>query len=255
MGFQRDPDEAILDELVALSERPERDLLQFRSQAGAQQYLRLYRIFRRHVPTGSRVLDWGSGNGHFSYFLGRAGYRATGFSLEGHGFESWLGNPDYRFFAGDLSEPVALPFGNAAFDAVASVGVLEHVRETGGNELESLREIVRCLRPGGVFVCYHFPNRTSAIDWMASRVPGKHHHRYRYDRSAIEALVEAAGLELLEIERYGILPRNSGHRIFGPLRKAHAPARLWDAADRALGAVLAPLCQNFLFVARKPKTG
>jgi SAM-dependent methyltransferase len=252
MGFHPDDDQTILDELVTLAERPERDLLQFRSQAGAHQYLRLYRTFRRQVPAGSKVLDWGSGNGHFSYFLGRAGYRATGFSLEGYGFESWLCVPHYRFVAGSLDDPVSLPFECDLFDAVASVGVLEHVRETGGDEVRSLREIARCMRPGGIFVCYHFPNRTSWIDWLAARVPGKHHHRYRYDRAAIAALVDAAGLELLEVERYGILPRNSGHLIFGPFRKTHASARLWDWLDGVLGAVLAPLCQNFLFVARKP---
>src|SRR5439155_25510036 len=75
----RDPDQAILEELVALASRPERQLLQFRSLVGAHQYLGLYRLVRRYVPAGGSVLDWGTGNGHFSYFLVRAGYRATGF--------------------------------------------------------------------------------------------------------------------------------------------------------------------------------
>ncbi len=37
------------------------------------QYRPLYRAMRKYVKPGAHVLDWGSGNGHFSYFLLRAG--------------------------------------------------------------------------------------------------------------------------------------------------------------------------------------
>jgi SAM-dependent methyltransferase len=212
----------------------------------------LYRLIRRYVPAGAAVLDWGAGNGHFSFFLARAGYRATGFGFDGDAFRSWLGDAAYRFVAGSAADPVTIPFEAASFDAVASVGVLEHVRETGGTEAASLREIARVLKPGGVFIAYHFPNRTSWIDWAASRVPGKHHHRYRYGAADIAALVSAAGLEAVARSRYGILPRNSLHRVLGPLADAPAPTAAYDALDATLGAVLAPWCQNWWFVARKP---
>jgi hypothetical protein len=42
---------------------------------------------------------------------------------------------------------VMLPFPDTCFDAVASVGVLEHVRETGGNELASLARSLACFAP------------------------------------------------------------------------------------------------------------
>jgi SAM-dependent methyltransferase len=247
-------DEVILSDLVRLAhEDPGRKLEQFASLAGAHQYRRLYRLFRRHVPPGATVLDWGSGNGHFSYFLTRAGYRATGFSLEGYWFRDWLGDPGYSLASGTPDDPVTLPFPAASFDAVASVGVLEHVRETGGSEGASLREIARVLRPAGVFVCYHLPNRHSLIESLARRLPGKYHHLWRYTRRDVEALVRGADLELLEVRRYGLLPRNSAHRLLGPLRAARAAARLWDAADAALGFLLSPLCENYCFVARKPR--
>jgi hypothetical protein len=48
------------------------------------------------------------------------------------------------------------------------------------------------------------------------------------------------------------VPRNSLHRALGPLRSSAFPANLWDALDAALGVPLAPLAQNWVFVARKP---
>lgn len=249
-ALERNPsDDGILSELLRLAEsRPE--LMIFSALASSHQYLHLYRLVRRHVPPGSRVLDWGAGNGHFSYFLQRASYKATGFSFQPDTFRTFLPNPDYEFFAGNESEPTVLPFGNGSFDAVASVGVLEHVRETGGSEQGSLDEIRRVLRPGGLFVCYHFPNATSWIDLAARTVPGKHFHIHRYRQLDIRRLTQAAGLELLEWRRYGILPRNMWHRAPRSLRRSRLVARAWDALDVLLAAPLGPLCQNYCFVAR-----
>ncbi|HEU4725743.1 MAG TPA: hypothetical protein VFU59_10665, partial [Candidatus Eisenbacteria bacterium] len=64
VGTGAAPDDAILDELVDMARRhPERQLLQFRSRIGANQYRRLYRLVREFTAEGAAVLDWGSGNG------------------------------------------------------------------------------------------------------------------------------------------------------------------------------------------------
>lgn len=245
-------DRAILAELAAHARAGAPEMLQFGSLAAAHQYRALYRLWRRHVPPGAEVLDWGAGNGHFSYFLARAGYRATGYSFMPFLYEPWLpkGAP-YRYVPGSEREPVALPFADESFDAVASIGVLEHVRETGGNEPGSLAEIARILRPGGRFVCWHFPNRWSWIDVVARRVPGKHRHEYRYTRGDVRRLVARAGLELLETSRYGVLPRNSAHRLLGRARDAAWAAALWNTIDGALAWPLGAVAQNHCFVARK----
>jgi len=88
------------------------------------------------------------------------------------------------------------------------VGVLEHVRETGGSEVGSLREILRILKLDGVFVCYHLPNQFSLIEFIASLLSNKY-HKYRYTRQSIETLCQQSGFELLEIHSM-VLPKYVG---------------------------------------------
>lgn len=245
-------DTAVLAELARLARGAAPELDQFGSLAAAHQYLRLYKLWRRYVPAGAEVLDWGAGRGHFTYFLLRSGYRPTAYSFLSSDFERWLPKGPFRFVPGSEQEPVHLPFGDASFDAVASIGVLEHVRETGGDESKSLAEIARVLKPGGVFVCWHFPNRWSWIDLLARRVPGKHRHHWRYTRGDVRRLVAGAGLELAETGRYGVLPRNTAHRLLGRARDAAWAANLWDGLDALLGVPLGAIAQNHYAVARKP---
>lgn len=246
-------DDAIFRELMRIRETDPStaDLLQFRSMVTAAQYRRLYRLTRRLVPAGSEVLDWGCGNGHFSYALKRMGHRVSGFAFEDFALRRHLGS-DYDFKLGEAGEPVRLPYPENRFDAVFSVGVLEHVREFEGDEAGSLREIRRVLRPGGHFVCYHFPNRNSLVERVNGST-GRHTHLYRYTADDVRRLSAESGMELVEVRRYAALPRNVFGRLPVPLSGWGSLARAYDAADAVLGTVMSPVCQNYLFVARKPR--
>lgn len=236
---------------------------QLLSLTSASQYRGLHDLTRRLVPAGSHVLDWGCGRGHFSFWLLRAGYRVTAYSLEDPPeiFASLDTNLASRleFVRGSLDSPVELPFEGEAFDAVFSVGVLEHVRETGGSEDEALLEIRRILKPGGLLVVWHFPNRRSlieAVSRMIHRHPGAedefHYHLYRYSAHDIARLAEAADFELVGTARYGFLPRNSWNRLPKRLHRSKILTRMVDAADFALSLAFSPFVQNHSFVARKP---
>lgn len=244
--------DAIFLELRDLQREPEcADLLQYRGVVTAHQYRRLIDLVRAFVPAGAEVLDWGCGNGHFSFILERLGYHPTGYSFEDFGLRRHL-SAGYPFVMASPDSPALLPFEEGSFDAVVSVGVLEHVRETGGTEEGSLAEIRRVLRPGGSFVCYHLPNRYSWIE-MANRViPGQHRHRYRYTADSIRRLCRGAGLEPISIESYGALPRNMWSRAPDGLRNSPAVAVAWDGLDRGLGLAMRSVCQNFAFTAVKP---
>lgn len=231
------------------------------SEASAHQYSKLYSLTAKHVPAGARVLDWGCGRGHFSYSLVRSGFRVTAYSLEPPPeiFEGLTPSDRARlaFVRGGLDEPRRLPFEDGAFDAAFSVGVLEHVRELGGDEAASLAELRRVLAPGGVFVCYHFPNRWSWIE-AASRAlaaagaaPGPDgFHGRRFTGGDVERLCAAAGLRLLAIGRYGFLPRNSFGRLPARLRSSSLVASAVDACDAVLERLFSPVDQNYFFVAK-----
>lgn len=222
--------------------------------AGAQ-YRILHRLCRKWIPAGGRVLDWGPGTGHASIYLTRSGFDVTGFSLkEAFSYRDLLGDASYRFIAGDASEPVLLPFEDCEFDAALSVGVLEHVRELGGNELASLREIYRVLRPGGVMICTYLPNAGGWIEAFVRHRGIGDVHKYRYTPKEARAMFEAAGFKIERYGRHGILPRNRLAQVLPrALCDAEGFSRFYDAMDAVGSALLPWFVQNHLVVARRPR--
>jgi SAM-dependent methyltransferase len=230
-------------------------IMQFRARACAQQYRLPYKITQQYLTENSKVLDWGCGNGHFSFFLTEAGHEVSAYNF---------GSPTttvshlltqhakkFRYTPGNESDPVTIPFESVSMDAVVSVGVLEHVRETGGTEPQSLAEISRVLKPGGVFICVHFPNRYSWIEAGTTVFKSRHHHRYRYTRNDIQRLAENGGFEVLMIRRYNAIPRNIFSSLgFAPGSRAIAAGA--DVIDTIAAWILNPFCQNYAFVLRKP---
>ena len=171
--------------------------------------------------------------------------------MENFTFRTWLKNYHYKFVKGRVDEPILLPFKDNFFDAVASVGVLEHVWEFGGNATASMREIARVLRPQGIFICYHLPNYYSLIEYLGKLLTNKFHHKKRFKSKDIKKLAEATGFELMAIGRYGFLPRNSLGKLPNSLKFSKIIATIYDNLDNILSLVFSPFCQNYFFVARR----
>ncbi len=236
-----------------------RTVAQFRSLAQANQYRLLYRLATNYLRPGARVLDWGCGNGHFSFFLARLGASVTAYSFDSEPeIFSLLSGPQRErisFVRGSLDNPLELPFPDQTFECVFSVGVLEHVRETGGTEVGSMREIRRVLQPGGRFICYHLPNRYSYIEALSRVVRGPpdptvwKYHNYRFTKPDIQSLCKTTGFSLLELHRYGAIPRNTLGRLPGRLRCSRTLATAVNTFDVLLERALVPITQNFAFVA------
>ena len=116
-------------------------VMQFDSRLTQLQYAIPYRVTSRYINKDQKALDWGCGNGHFSYFLTSQGIQTIGYSFDEK--PTFLNNqPLFTFIKGFKNNPIILPFDDESFDFVFSVGVLEHVYETGGNESQRDRKSV-----------------------------------------------------------------------------------------------------------------
>lgn len=235
----------------------------FDNLATASQYWRVYDSFLEHVSPGSQVLDWGCGNGHFSYFLLNCGFRTESFNVNasdsynpgGCKLSDFLREQFKDAFSFKISSggPVYLPYEDESLDAVVSVGVLEHVRQEGGDEIKSLQEIHRILKKDGLFLCFHFPNKYSWVEAIARRIPAKHHHPYTFTRKNIISLNQAAGLALEKVEGYAILPRNELSRLPERIKNSAWFVKTYNAADKILRTATPPIFQNYYFLSRKRK--
>ncbi|MBV8543409.1 MAG: methyltransferase domain-containing protein [Acidobacteria bacterium] len=234
---------------------------QFQSLPAANQYRKLYELTESYVAPGSAVLDWGCGRGHFSYYLLKRGYRVTAYSLEDSPqvFTALSAEERSRLTLVRGNEAVLLPFPANSFDAAFSVGVLEHVREVGGTESGSLKELRRVLSSAGTLIAYHVPNRLSYIEALARVAYGRRYrhvaesvkfHKFRFGASNLAALVGDAGFAMAEFGRYGFLPRNSFNRLPASLRSGRRLTSAVNIADHFLERLFAPVVQNFYFVAR-----
>src|SRR5262245_54245190 len=98
----------------------------------------------------ARVADVGAGNGYFSHALGET-LRARGIDPGEHIAACDVVPQEFRY-APVRCTPIGtdgrLPFPDAAFDAVVSIEVVEHVE----NQFAFLRELARIAKPGAVVV-------------------------------------------------------------------------------------------------------
>jgi ubiquinone/menaquinone biosynthesis C-methylase UbiE len=225
-------------------------IFHFGSYISGSQYLIAYRLVSKYAKPESLVLDWGTGSGHFSFFLLSKGYKVNAFTIENECKLAYHLQNKYPFKYKILlnQDPLApLPYADETFDIVVSIGVLEHVRDTNNYEIQSLHEIRRVLKPNGIFICYHFPNKYSLIEAITKHLNSKYNHDYKYTAKAIKELNEKSNMELLEYGRYGIMPRNSLRAIPNNLLLT----RIFNSFDYLLSKLLNPFCQNYYFVSRK----
>jgi len=205
-------------------------------------------LARMYPSPETMILDWGGLYGHVTALLKERGYKNV------HNYLLDI-PPSYEIFQRVFHletryghDPNVLSLPDAAYDAVISSGVLEHVREDGkGKESLFLREIRRILKPNGTLWIWYLPNRYSLSEAL-SRFTGRWHHRYRYGQRQIVTILHRAGFDILFLIRHGFLPGTLKRRISPPL-----PVSSLFRADTLLAnlPLLRFLSANFLIVARK----
>ncbi|MCX6990531.1 MAG: class I SAM-dependent methyltransferase [Chlamydiae bacterium] len=229
----------------------------------ANQYLipcKLVAKYLTKMPRNPQVLDWGCGDGHFSFFLLNQGCFVSAYSFGELGdiagyFEKKFKNR-FQFTRSVDLEPVLIPYESNSLDAVFSIGVLEHVREFQGDELGSLKEMYRILKPEGKIFIFHLPNKISwieAITRIGIKIGlfRKHFHLYRYTMKDLEMLANAAGLRIVENELYNLFPRNFSRKDPSGISNNIVLNKLFNSLEKLLSVIFKAFSQNHYVVLEK----
>ena len=159
-----------------------------------------------------RLLEVGGGTGHLLQRARDRGYQVAAIEPNpecASGLEA-LGIPVER----RLVEESEMPDGSA--DVVFHVDLLSHFPDP----VRALRAMKRIASPGGL-LCFEvgvFGGLARGwYPWIGR--PGFPEHLWFYSESAIESVMERAGLEIVERKRFGLFPStilsSVGRRLFG----------------------------------------
>ena len=178
-----------------------------------------------------QILDWGCGKGHVTYLLSRMG--ATPVSCDASGVpESSFGHEtpildQYRIQVEELNHEYELPFASGSIDVALSFGVLEHVPR----DLDSLLQLHRVLRSGGLLFCFNLPYTFSWTQRLA-HARGQFYHDRLYSKTRVRELLDASDFKLLDLWHRQLLPKNNvryrRYRLFETIDQfltEHTPLR------------------------------
>ncbi|HMF54505.1 MAG TPA: class I SAM-dependent methyltransferase [Edaphobacter sp.] len=185
--------------------------------AGQNLYVYLSRFVKemseRHFgrPFGEiTVLDWGCGKGQMSKLIRDLNPKQIdSCDLLTNNDDSAFGQKTpiidrFGIQVKPLEHEYVLPYEDASFDVILSVGVLEHVPK----ERASLLEIMRVLKPGGLFFCFFLPTNLSWTQKLA-HLRGNFYHDRFYNEQLIKELTKEAGLEILDFWYRQFFPKNN----------------------------------------------
>ena len=159
--------------------------------------------------TQLNVLDWGCGKGQITFLLNERGVSVTSADRLDDSDDSSFGQSTpiiskTGIQVVGLEHDYLLPFADESFEIIISMGVLEHVP----NELESLKEINRILKPGGLLFCFFLPYQYSWTQNLA-HLRGNFYHDRLYSKQIVMDLLSASQFDLLDIWNRQLLPKNS----------------------------------------------
>ena len=206
------------------------------------------RLFAEHLPplAGLRILKtdlWDEAkNTRILSWAGRQGARAYGIDIS----EPTLVQAKAAFTheSGPLraaaADVRALPFRDASFDAIYSMGTIEHFDETE----EAVKEMARVLKPGGCAII-GVPNRHDPFlrPLLATVLQAVGLYAYGYEKSysrrALRAMLERAGFNVAAETSILFMP--------GGLRMLDLACHSWC---RPLAALTSALVRPFVFLDR-----
>lgn len=203
-------------------------------------------LIERHIPRGTRVLDFGAGAGTFALPASRAGRELVCLEPDAE-LRQHLRSLGLNSVA-SLAE-----LQPDSFAAVYSFNVLEHIAD----DRAALAELHDVLKDGGTLLLY-----VPAFQLLFSSMDEKVGHHRRYRRGMLMGRVRGAGFEVLSASYvdslgffaallYRLLDRGGGdinRRALALYDRVLFPVS--RVLDRITGRLLG---KNLLLIARKPR--
>jgi ubiquinone/menaquinone biosynthesis C-methylase UbiE len=193
---------------------------------------RLAHWLARLLPAGSaRVLDAGCGTGGFirSLRTARPDWQVTGVDLSPVACGLARERTGAEIIEASLT---ALPFGDGTFSAVVTGDVLYHIEDTAA----ALRELARCVKPGGVVLV-----NEPAYRWLWSYHDVAVESKHRFTRPELAALFRSAGLEVVfaSYANLLILPLVVARRKLFPPARPTSDVQVYPAPIEAVFSAMA----------------
>lgn len=122
---------------------------------------------RSMLPPSGLSLEVGAGSGRLSCWMGRSGYRTVCVDYSAQALQAARANYAEEAIAGSLvrGDGFTLPIQTNTCDVVLSTGLLEHFADP----FPIVKEMVRVLRPGGLFYSDIVPRKFSlfrSLEWL-----------------------------------------------------------------------------------------
>lgn len=178
------------------------------------------RMFKRHLPKDGLILEAGCGTAKLVIALQALGYRCLGldYAIQAlHKAQEMVGS--MQLVSGDLN---ALRVSDDAFDALISIGVVEH-RRAGPEPF--LSEMRRILKPGGLLLI-SVPHFHTFRQWRAKRgayqddISGMDFYQYAFTRDEFCRILRNAGYEIEAVysysHKYGLSQELRWLKVFPP---------------------------------------
>ncbi len=235
------------------------------------------RFDRLGLQAGDRVLDVGAGFGRHVFECARRGADVVALDYAQHEVVETRATLEAMIEAGEIDgdrvtgvlrgDATKLPFADDSFDKVITSEVLEHVQD----DVAAISEMVRVLRPGGMFAATVPAWGPEKVNWMLS---DEYHapiavggHLRIYSKTELAAKIRSAGLDLRGTHRAHALhspywwlkcavgPADDDHPLVAKYRRFLE----WDIIEqptsmRLAEKVLSPaIGKSIVFYGHKPK--